>query len=172
MGAALIPLAVGNAIAGGIGAYAQGHAASQAANYNAAMAIQNANIQKQNATIAGQSGSQQAGMQSLKTRATMGSERANEGASGVNVNSGSAIDTQASTHEIGMMDALQIRTNAAREAHGYRVKAVNEEAQSDLDKYQAKYDETAGQLNAGTTLLGSAQNTATNWEKYKMAGGV
>jgi hypothetical protein len=157
---------------GGFGAYAQGHAKAEAANYNAALAIQNANIQKQNATIAGQSGSQQAAMQSLKTRAMMGSERANQAASGINVNSGSAIDTQASTHEIGALDAMTVRTNAAREAHGYRVQATNQEAQGNLDKYEANYDEQSGIFNAGTTFLSTVDNAAKNMAKMSMAGGM
>lgn len=172
MGAALAPLAIGSAIIGGIGAYSQGHAQAEAANYNSQLAIQNAKVQRENATIASQSGSQQAAMQSLKTRATMGSERANQAASGVNINSGSALDTQASTHETGTLDAIQIRTAAAREAHSYQVQATNEEAQGSLDKYQSKFDEQSGILNAGSTFLGSATNSAANFSKYKMAGGL
>lgn len=157
---------------GAIGQYASGHAKAEAANYNAQLAIQNAQVQKQNATIANQSGSQQAAMQSLKTRAALGSERTNQAASGININSGSATDTQASTHELGALDAMQIRTNAAREAYGYNVKATNEEAQGSLDKYESKYDEQAGILQAGTTFLSAGEDAANKFAKLQMAGGL
>lgn len=155
-----------------VGQFAAGNAKANAANYNAQVAIMNANQQKQNAVIASQSGSQQATMQSLKTRATIGAERANQGASGVNVNTGSAIDTQASTHEIGTLDAMTVRTNAAREAFGYQTAAVNQEAQATLDKYEAKYDREAGMLQAGTTLLSTGQDAAAKFAKLQMAGGL
>ncbi len=157
---------------GAFGAYTKGHAAAQAANYNAQIAIQNAKQQKQNATIASQSGAQQVAMQGLKTRAAVGSEIANQAASGVNVHSGSALDTQVSSHEIGMLDALQIRGNATREAFGYQVKAANEEAQSNLDKYAAKSDELGAVVDASSTFLSSVEDSAKQMMKIQMAGGL
>lgn len=51
----------------------------------------------------------------------VGQQRAGIAASGVDVNSGSAVDVQADTRHLGELDALTIRTNAAREAWGYQV---------------------------------------------------
>lgn len=58
-------------------------------------------------------------------RGLVGAQRAAFAASNVDVGFGSALDVQADTAMLGELDALQIRTNAAREAWGYQVQAVD-----------------------------------------------
>lgn len=154
------------------GEYMSGHAQAQAANYNAAVSIQNAQNEKRNATIAAESGSQQAGTQSLETRATIGAEKANQGASGMNVNTGSSLDTQVSTHETGTLDAMTVRTNAAREAYGYQTRAANAEAQAEMDRYNAKNAELGGIIKGSTTILNTGQDAAHKFAKLQAAGGL
>jgi len=172
----LAQLALGTTVASGIagtfGAIQQGQASAAAANYNAQLNTQNAAVAKENAAIAGQAGSQQAAMSSQKTRAALGSIKAGEAGSGIDVNSGSAVDVQASTRELGELDALTVRSNATKEAYGYQNQAENFEAQSNLDRYEAKNDAAAGWLNGATTLLGSAGNAATQWNSFKLSGAL
>lgn len=168
----LIAAVAGSTAMSAFGAYSQGHAASEAANYNAQLAVQNAKQQKENSAIASQSGTQQTAMQSLKTRSTVGSEIADQAASGVDTKSGSALDTQISSHEIGMLDALQVRSNATRAAFGYKVAAANDEAQGELDKFGAKADEFGGEIGAASTLLGGAESGVSKYQQYKLAGGL
>ena len=157
---------IGSAIIGGFGAIQQGRAASASANYNAQVAANNAKIAQQNATWAGQAGEAQAAASEAKTRAAVGATQAAQGASGVDVNSGSASDVRASQAEIGMLDALTIRSNAARQAYGYQTQSASDTAQSKLDKSQAKNDSTAGLIGGGATLLGGLGTTAMNYGKF------
>lgn len=169
--AAMGAMAAGTVVSA-FGQYYSGQAAAQAAQYNSAMAAQNAAIQKQNAVIAGQAGAQQATMQGLKTRAQVGATMANQGASSITVNSGSAAKTVTSERELGLLDAIQVRNNATKQAYGYEVQSVNDMAQSKLDRFKASTDKTMSYLNAGGTLLSGAGSTYNAYNSWKNAGGL
>lgn len=87
-------------------------------------------------------------MMRRQTEQTIGSQRAGLAAQGVDINRGSALETQASAAYLGELDALTIRNNAAKEAWGYRVQAQNLRNQGTI----AKRDGTFGAFN---TILGS-----------------
>lgn len=156
---------------GAAGAIKQGNAEASAAKYNAGVAETNAAQATQNALLASQAGSEQGFISSQRTRSEVGSILANQGASGVDVNSGSALDVRSSARELGELDALTVRSNATRQAYGYQTTATSEEGQAKLDKADATSDLTAGYINSGSTLLGSAGTAATNFAKYQLAGG-
>jgi hypothetical protein len=105
-----------------------------------------ANIQAQAALSEGENQAEQierGGQQQV------GSERANEGASGVNVNSGSAMATQQSTQAMTGLDALTARNNAARQAWGYQVEATQEEGQAQMGEITAQGESNATLLTGG-----------------------
>lgn len=144
---------------GGVSAYGQmyqAQATANADNFNAMVATENAAIATQKGKWAGEEGDQNASASEMKTAAKVGSTQANQGASGVTVGSGSSADVISSEKELGMLDALTIRSNAARSAYGYATEAYSDKAQSALDTYSAKNAITAGQIGAVSTLLGSA----------------
>lgn len=153
------------------GAYGQGHAAAQSAQYNAKIAAENSQVSKDNANMVLQAGAQQAAEQSFKTRAAIGDTVANQAAGGLDINSGSPLDVKASEREIGEQDALTVRSNATKEAYGQQVQAVNQDAQSGLDKYEAKSDELGAVVNSATTFIGSATDSASTFAKFQLAGG-
>ena len=152
------------------GALQQGYANAQADKYNAALATMNSVQAARNASMAAEAGSSQAGIQSMKARAEVGSIKTNQAAGNVDVNSGSAVDTRVSADELGKLDALQIRSNATKEAYGYQVQAKNFENEGKVDKFKASNDLTAGWLNAGSTLLGDIENSGSQAAKYLMMG--
>lgn len=158
-------------VTGAYGAITSANSAAAAAKYNASEAQVNAGIAKQNAGISSQSGEEQVGMESQKTRAEVGSTLANQAASGVDVNSDSAVDVRMSESELGQLDALNVRSNATREAFGYQTQASNFKNESSLDTFEAKNDASSGLVNAAGTLLGSAGTAASNFYKYKLNGG-
>lgn len=172
---ALTAAAAGAQVAGGAigayGSYEQGQAAKSAANYNAQVATENSQVAKQNANIAGQAGDQQAGIKELENRVKLGSIKANQGASGVDINSGSAVKVQQSAAELGALDALTIRSNATKTAYGYEVQGQNETAQAQLDKYSGQTAQEAGNIGAASTFLGGVGNAASTFAKFQMAGG-
>jgi hypothetical protein len=168
---------IGSSLAGGAlgayGSYMQGQSAAAAARYNATIEKNNATIAKQNAAIAGEAGSFQAYQVGQKTRSEVGTIAANQAAGGIDVNKGSAVDVRSSAAELGELDALTVRSNAAREAYGYQTQADTHTAQSNLDLFEAANDQTAGTIGAASTFLGSAGSAALNFRKYQLeAGGL
>ena len=67
-----------------------------------------------------------------RTSKLIGSQRAALAAQGIRLDFGSALDVQQEAADIGELDALAIRTNAAREAFGYRAEALNATMQGRL----------------------------------------
>jgi hypothetical protein len=149
-----------SSVVGGVGSIMQGQAASAAAGYNAQVAANNAKISTQNAQFAGAEGEQNVAAATAKTRAQVGATVASQGASGVDVNSGSAVDTRESEAKLGMLNALNIRSQAARQAYGFETQSAAFTGQQSLAKAEASNDTTAGYLNAGATVLGGTGKAA------------
>lgn len=167
-----IAAAVAAAGVGAYGAKMEGEAMAGAAHYNAAIDRQNAAIMRANAGIAEESGQAQVGIQGQRTKAAIAGTTAQQAASGVDVNSGSYTSVRASERELGELDALNLRTNAAREAYGYKNKAVSLDAQSTLKEFEAENDITEGNLKAASTLLGGISGGSSQYQTYKMQGGL
>lgn len=157
--AALPVIATVAGLAGGAvsayGQYESGQATSAAASYQAQVAANNAAIARQNAELSMQAGEQQAGISEMRTRANVGTTKAGQAASGVDVNSASSTNVRAGEAEIGQLDALTIRSNAAKQAYGYEVAATSDTAQSQLESMEASNAKTAGTLGALGTAIGS-----------------
>lgn len=134
-----------------IGSIEQGKAQAAAAKYNAQIATQNS-------AWSAAEGEQNAGVAGLKTQEQSGKIKVAQAANNIDVNSGSAVAVQKSQAEMGMLNEMNIRSNAARQAYGYQ-------AQSGLDKSEAKNDETAGYIGAAGSLLGGASKASmySNW---------
>src|SRR5947209_1984568 len=77
------------------GAYEQGQATKNAALYQSQVAQNNAKIAKQNADWDIEAGEIAAANRGQQVRAAVGSQKASQGASGVDVNTGSAADVRA-----------------------------------------------------------------------------
>jgi hypothetical protein len=156
---------------GALGSIQQGQAASNSAKYNASVAAANATISQQSAAYAGAAGASQAEQASLKTRSQVGAIEAGQAAGNIDVDSGSALDVRSSAQQLGELNALSIRSNAARTAYGYQVQAASETSQGQLDSYQAGADATGADISAGGTVLGGAGSAASNYAKFQLASG-
>jgi hypothetical protein len=172
---ALAAVGAAAAVAGaGVAAYGavqQGEATSAADKYNAAMAANNAKIATQNANLAGAAGTAQVEQASLQTRAKAGGIMANQAAGGIDVSSGSALDVRSSAKDLGELNALTIRSNAARQAYGYQTQSASDTGQSQLDQSSATNASTAGDVKAGSTAIGGVGDAASNYSKFVQAGG-
>lgn len=171
LGTTSLALTALGGVTGVVGAIQQGKSAAASANYNAAVAGVNAEQAKKNSELASEAGMAQEAMQERKTRAEVGAIKANQAASGLDVNSGSALDVRSSAAELGELDALTVRSNATKEAYGYSTQASSFEAQQGLDVSEAKNDTTAGNVNAASTFLGAASTGTSNYLKYQLQGG-
>lgn len=166
----LVSTIAGGAISA-VGAIQQGQATAAADRYQAQVAANNAQIAQQNARMATQKGEIEAENQGMKNRAAMGAITAEQSASGVDVNTGSASNVRKSQDIIGMTDVSQIRQNAAIENYGYRSQGMAYTAQEQLDTAAASNASTAGFIGAGTSLLGSAGRAAGQYANWSNVSG-
>ena len=129
------------ALGAGLSVY-QGYASGQAAK---AQAEAQAQAMEQNAKFAraqGHDAIERGGQEELKHRRNMAkhlaTQRASLATTGIDINSGSALDARNASISEGEYDAETIRFNAARERWGYINKAENLEAQAAGTRAQGK----------------------------------
>jgi hypothetical protein len=147
-------------------------AAANAANarYQAAVAANNQLIAQQNARYATQAGAVNAQAMDFRTRALMGSEIAAQGASGIDIGSGSPLDVVRSTAGLGRLDTANIIQGANLQAYGYQTAATGFGAEAGLQQQQARYAGTAGMIGGAGTILGGATSLASKWLQYQNVG--
>ena len=166
------PVTIGVAMAGSsaLAAYGQiqaGQAAKQAGDYNSAVARNNEIIANRQAEDAIKRGDIAADEQRRKVARIGGAQKAAIGASGVALDSGTALDIFGDTAAFGELDALTIKSNATREAYGYQVQGMNFAADAAMQRVRGNNAQRASYIQAGSTLLGGA---AQGGNMYMRAG--
>jgi hypothetical protein len=159
------PAAVGIAslVVAAAGAGMSAYSQYQSANYNAQVARNNQIIQNRNASIALQEGTVAEENERLKTGQAMGAMIAQEGASGVNPNKGSALNARTSLAETGELDALAIRYNASLQNWNEKNKANAYGAQAALDQSQAG-------MGVASSIIGGASSVSGKWLQFNQSG--
>lgn len=163
-------LTAAGGVVGAIGSILGGQSQQKMYNYQAAIAKQNSQIASQNADYSIQKGEQQAQSYGMQAAQRQGQIRASQGASGLDVNSGSAKQVQDSQRLVTSMDLDQIRSNAAKTAYDYDVQAVNFTDQGQLDTMAGANASAAGSIGAASTLLGSASSVSSKWLQGQQVG--
>ena len=92
----------------------------------------NANVADLQAQDAIERGAEAESRFRAQIRGTIGAQRAGMAANNIDVSFGSAVDVQGDAAFLGELDALTIRTNAAREAWGFKVQATNYRKQAEI----------------------------------------
>jgi hypothetical protein len=163
-------------VKGGREAKRQGALQQQAAESQAELSDYNASVADLQATDATQRGEEEANHYRQGVRTLVGEQRATFAASGVNVDFGSAGEVQQDSAFLGELDALTIRTNAAREAWGYKTQAYDFRKRADITRREGinaaeagKSAARAGVIGAGTTLLGAGASLLE--ARYNMGKG-
>lgn len=166
-----------------IGAISQANAARQSANYNAAVARNNQAVaewqandvmqRSQTAELESKQAAEDAKLDHARRVAGLkGTQTASMAARGLDVGEGTAANILTETDYFGAQDArtiaqnaenqiAAIRTNAARDAWGFRVQGTNYAAQADLNSMRAR-NENPLLAGAGTLLTG-AGSVADKW---------
>lgn len=157
--AALLGLSAASTITKFAGERQQATAAERQGAYEQAVYNTDAQLAEQQAADAIARGKEAETRQRQATRGLIGSQRAALAAQGIEVDSGSALDVQADTAAMGELDALTIRNNAAREAYGYKVQALNYRQQGQLAALSGKNQAAALRNESYSTLLTGAANT-------------
>lgn len=155
---------------GAIGSIFAGGAQSAMYQYQAQIAQMNANIATQNAAFENALGESQAVQEGMKIRAQVSQTRAVQGASGLDVNSGSAASVRSSEIQLGQIDQSLIRFNASRRAYGDEIASIQDTAQSQLDRMGASTAQTAGTIGAFSSILGTASNAFSQQQRGALAG--
>ena len=175
---------VGSAVIGAVGAMQQAQAASQAAEYraqvaanNAAIAKQNQQIMENNARTTEAAGAAKADQEAMKARELLGRQKVAAAASGLDVNSGSALDIRAGTAGMAMLTDLNIRDDTNRRAAALRQQGANYAAQGENFDIEAAAAgtagaaaETGGILSATGSLLGGAAKTTSLVSEFQRTG--
>lgn len=126
----------------------QGKQADDLAEYNAKLAENEAQDARNLAT-------EKENDKRLKTRQLISTQKAQLGASGVDINTGSALQLQQDTATLGEVDALRIRATGDKTVESY-------ESQAALNKLQGSNAKTQGYVNAGGSLLSGASSFANS----------
>ena len=168
MAAAAAIIGIVGGVVSGIGAMQQGQAQADAARYQAQVARNNEIIAEEQANATRQEGAIKAQMEDQKSAQLIGKQDAILGASGVDMESGSALAVRQSQAGLARLDALTVRSNAEKKAWGFDVEASNQRAQQQLDYMKASAAEDAGQLGMFSSILGGASSAAKSWS----AGGI
>lgn len=147
--------------AGFIGQMNQQAAMGAQANYQSQVQRRNAQISEKQARDAETRGQIAEEQSRLKTAQQLGTQQAALASQGTDLD-GSPIDILGDTRRAGEFDALTIRSNAAREAWGYRVAGTGQSADAAMrGSFQPSY------LGAGSSLLSGASSLADKWSKFQ-----
>jgi hypothetical protein len=163
-------LSATSGIVGAAGAVAQGQTAKATARYQAQVAENNKIMAERAAQRAEEAGDMAAQQARARARALIGRQRAVLAGSGGDVGVGSALDITGDTAMFGELDALTIRSNARRDAEGYRAAGANFQADADLARARGSSALASSYLDAGGSLLSSSGAVASKWYNFKKAG--
>lgn len=167
-----------------VGSVQQGKATQAQYNYQAEVNKRNAEVAQQNADQKRQEGIEESRMQRIKTLQRIGAQQAAMAANGIDISSGTALDTVEDTAAMGELDALTTRYNAETQAQAYENQANNFSNQANLDVFAGANAYQASKINAiGIAGQGMAQagSVASNWyspnsiannKTTKVSGGI
>lgn len=110
----MVALTLGSAVLGAAGQIQQGQAAAAASNYNAQVADMNAKLSERRARDAIERGQLDEQRKRQEVAQIQGQQRAAMAANGVDLSFGSPLNIIVDTATMGEIDALTIRSSAAR----------------------------------------------------------
>jgi len=175
--AASLITGIAGAAVSAYGIYEQGQARAEAsaassklAIYQAQVAENNAKIAEQNAQYARRAGLAEAQAQSMKGAEQIAAIKAAQAASGIDVNTGSAVDVRVGQTELNRLDTENILNRADLAAYGYRTQATDYLAEAKLQRQIARYGMaaageamTGGEIGAAGSLLENASALGFKW---------
>ena len=165
--------AVASGAGAGIQAFGQAKAGrSQQAmfNYQAGVADINAKIAAQNADYARATGEVEAGQYGQKARFQAGRILTQQAASGLDVNTGTAVDVRKGQQKVTEQDTRIIRQNAAMKAWGYEVDAVKAKSEGEMKRMAGREAKKAGDIAAIGSILGGISSVSSKWMQASQLG--
>src|ERR1017187_9704858 len=153
-------MAVGGAT-GAFSAFSSGQSQGSMYDYRAGVAKANQQISLQNASYEIQGGEDRALISGERSRFRAGQIGAAQGASGLDVNRGSAPLVRSGQNIIAQQDQAVIRSNAGRLAYGQEVKGAEYGAEATADTIAGSNARTSGDIGAVTSLISASSNVAS-----------
>lgn len=157
------------ALSTGIGVYSsikQGQAQQAQAEYQSKVAQRNADLAEQQASALRMQGYEQMQAERLKTARLIGQQRAQAGASGVAVDSGSFEDVAEDTKAAGEFDAINAYNQGIDRAYNSEIQAWNYNSQAEGYQAQADAAGSSSMLNAIGTGIGGIAQMGSVWAKF------
>lgn len=145
---------------------ASAYSQNQQANYQSAVAEQNADVAEAQAQDSINRGNIEADQRRREMRQRSGTAAATMGATGADLSSGTALDIFGDNAQFGTLDSLTTVNNAQREAYGYQVQAANFLAQSDAAQSSGKSSMTQTLLTAPLKAYGAYQMGGGKWNPF------
>jgi hypothetical protein len=156
---------------GVVGGVQQGQAAKKQSAYAAGVQRNNAILAERAAVDAKARGTEAEARERIKTRQLIGRQKVQLAANGILVGEGSALDLVSDTAALGELDALTIRSNAEREALGFRQRAAGFESDATMSELAGSAKSKAAYGEAATTALAGGGKVAKEWDVYKKETG-
>lgn len=129
---------------------------TQEAEYKAGVSEYNARVSENQAQRARNVATQNENIQRRKTAELMSKQRAQLGAAGVQLDSGSALQLQEDTRKLGEIDSMRIRTNADMQFNALQT-------QAELTRSEGQAARVAGFNKAAGSLLSSGAKLSSKW---------
>lgn len=158
MAAAVPFLMAAGAVVSAVGAIQQGKAADAAAQYNATISEQNAQIARNDAAM-------QAVQIERENALRLGAIRAAQGKSGGVANEGSVLDVLGDVAAQGELDRQYAIYQGEQRARGFTNTAQ-------LDRFSGKQAERSGYLRAGSELLSGGSRAYRSYNQLPRTGGT
>lgn len=153
--------------AGAADAYNQVQGMALQSEFQQKMFERNERMAKLQAEDATRRGEREAGKLRKGVRGMIGKQRAALAAQGIAIDSGDALTIQEETASFGALDAITIRTNAWREAWGYKMNAEIASMQGQMTQAANKNQMFSTALTGGLNFLSSAAKAG-----YHYGGGA
>lgn len=166
--------ALGLSLLGGLG-QAKGQqqqytAQADAAAYQATVANKNSAVAEEYAKSEEQRGQVEFENTKIAGKQIISAQKAGQGASGLDVGSGSPLRVRQSQAVLNELDAATVLSNAAKRAYGFRTQGEDFAATAGLLRMQEDSTRKAGKTAVGNTLLSTVGNMGTKILGFNQVG--
>lgn len=154
-------------------AFSQSSAIKAQGDYEQTISNTNAKIANLQAKEAEQAGDLAAAKENSKTQQTVSAVRAAQGASGVDVSSGSSALVREAIQGAGVQDELTLRNNAARQAWGYKTEAIQDTFRGQFARLTSRAQSEQSLLSGGLSAISGPLAIESNYLRFSryMGGG-
>lgn len=136
--------------------------------YQKGLSDVNASLMQMQAADAVRRGDQAGSQQLQLGRRVVGQQRAAIGASGVDVNSGSAAQVQEGARAMSAVDALTIENNAHLQALGYKMDAISTSSQGRLAQIAGRNNANQALISGGMGLVDRGLRAGAIADRYSL----